>query len=250
MEKLVFKYAEWKNILEAQLENRPRQQHLEHFSHYLVEFEHQCFDEVEVPGQYLMLRDSNSDFIRIGRFQPTIDFCRSNGGWHRRITLSGHDGSMHSFKIQNPSGRNSRREERIIQLFRIMNSALEKKKESRQRSLHFHLPAIIPLAPNVRIIQDDSSYVSFHDMLDDHCARKGFRKDEPLLHYMESMKKTIAEKGSAFSEDTSEQLSLKIELVEGVSSAIVPDTVISNVGALFHVCLISVVLVSLHVFLL
>lgn len=56
IEGLVESYAKWRDTLEHQLEYRPRQQHLEHFSHYLVEFEHQRFDEVEIPGQYLSVR--------------------------------------------------------------------------------------------------------------------------------------------------------------------------------------------------
>ena len=53
-----------------------------------------------------------------------MDFGRSTGTWQRRITMIGHDGSLHQFKVQNPAGRNSRREERVVQLFRIMNSGI------------------------------------------------------------------------------------------------------------------------------
>lgn len=35
--------------------------------------------------------------------------------------MRGHDGSLHQFAIQYPAARHCRREERIIQLFRILS---------------------------------------------------------------------------------------------------------------------------------
>ena len=52
LEELIHKYAHWRHYLETILDSRPKSLNLEHFSQYLVEFEHQKFDEVEVPGQY------------------------------------------------------------------------------------------------------------------------------------------------------------------------------------------------------
>ncbi|KAJ3065514.1 hypothetical protein HDU99_004150, partial [Rhizoclosmatium hyalinum] len=51
---LVDNFRNWRDKLEIFLDNRPRKQHLEYFSHYLVEFEYQKFDEIEVPGQYFL----------------------------------------------------------------------------------------------------------------------------------------------------------------------------------------------------
>ncbi len=48
-------YSRWIEKLEKQLKSRPMKNPLELFSHYLVEFEHQKFDDVEIPGQYLQV---------------------------------------------------------------------------------------------------------------------------------------------------------------------------------------------------
>lgn len=45
----------WRDRFEIVLDSKPRKQHLEHFSTYLVEFQHQKFEEVEIPGQYLLV---------------------------------------------------------------------------------------------------------------------------------------------------------------------------------------------------
>ena len=88
---------------------------------------------------------------------PTLDVVRGHGICYRRITIRGHDDSLHPFAIQYPAARHCRREERIIQLFRILSGVLSRRKESRKRGLTFNLPAAVPLAPHIRIVQDDPS---------------------------------------------------------------------------------------------
>ena len=95
---------------------------------------------------------------------------------------------MHSFAIQYPAARNSRREERILQLFRIFNGILSKRKESRRRNLQFHLPLIVPITPSVRMVQDDSSYINMQGIFEDYCRRNGVNKDEPVLFSIEKLR--------------------------------------------------------------
>lgn len=42
----------WRERYEKHLDSRPRLQSLELLSHYLTDFQHGKFDEIEVPGQY------------------------------------------------------------------------------------------------------------------------------------------------------------------------------------------------------
>jgi transformation/transcription domain-associated protein len=65
---------------------------------------------------------------------------------------------------------------------------LAKRKESRQRNLLFHLPVIVPLAPNVRLVQDGASYVSLQEVYEDHCERRGVSKDAPISLVYERFK--------------------------------------------------------------
>jgi transformation/transcription domain-associated protein len=191
LEEYVAKLRIWRDKFEAMLDARPRKQKLESSSHYLVEFQHQKFDDVEIPGQYLLLKDNANDFLRIDRFLPEVEMVRNYGNCFRRLSIRGHDGSVHPFVIQNPSARLIRREERLMQLFRILNSVLERKKESRMRNLKFHLPAIIPLAPNVRMVEDDPSYCTLYDIYEDHCDDINIHKDDPLAYFVEKLKADI-----------------------------------------------------------
>ena len=196
MYEYIHKLRIWRDKFEEKLDRRPQQQSLETYSPHLSEFKFQKFDEVEVPGQYLQHRDKNQDFIRIERFLPNVDLVRTVGFSHRRLKIRGHDGSVHPFAVQHPAARHSRREERILQLFRIFNGILAKRKESRRRNLGFFLPLMIPLAPSLRLVQDDASYISLQGIYEDYCRRSGTNKDEPVLFTMDKLRAVTEPKGN------------------------------------------------------
>ena len=188
MYEYIHKLRKWRDKFEEKLDRRTQHQSLETYSPHLSEFRFQKFDEVDVPGQYLQHRDKNQDFVRIERFLPDVDLVRSIGFSHRRLKIRGHDGSVHPFAIQHPAARHCRREERTLQLFRIFNGVLAKRKESRRRNLSFYLPLMIPLAPSIRLVQEDAEYVSLQGVYEDHCRRHGLNKDDPVLFTMEKLR--------------------------------------------------------------
>ena len=197
MSEYMQKLRKWRDKLAERLDRRPSTFHLDQVPH-LSGFRFVWFDEVEVPGQYLQHRDKNQDFIRIERFLPIVDLVRGVAACHRRIKIRGHDGSVHPFAIQHPAPRHSRREERILQLFRMFNATLAKKKESRRRNLQFHLPVMVPLSPQIRMIQDDASYISLQGIYDDYCRRNEMSKDEPTIFTMDKMRSITASKQDQF----------------------------------------------------
>jgi transformation/transcription domain-associated protein len=194
MYEYIHKLRKWRDKFEAKLDRRRPYAYLESYTTHLSEFRFQKFDEVEVPGQYLLHKDKNQDFIRIERFMPTVDLVRGIGVCHRRLKIRGHDGSVHPFAIQHPAARHCRREERILQLFRTFNGSLSKRKESRRRNLNFHLPLMIPLAPHIRMVQDDATYISLQGIYEDHCRKSGMSKDEPVLFTMDKMRALVETK--------------------------------------------------------
>lgn len=196
MHEYIQKLRRWRDKFEEKLDRRRTYAHLESYTSHLSEFRFQKFDEVEVPGQYLQHKDKNQDFVRIDRFMPEVDLVRGIGVCHRRLKIRGHDGSVHPFAIQHPAARNCRREERILQLFRHFNSSLSKRKESRRRNLNFHLPLMIPLAPHIRMVQDDPTYITLQGVYEDHCRKTGMSKDDPILFTMEKLRALVESKVS------------------------------------------------------
>ncbi|OBZ88491.1 Transcription-associated protein 1 [Choanephora cucurbitarum] len=227
LEEYVAKLRLWRDKFEAMLDARPRKHKLEASSHYLVEFQHQKFDDVEIPGQYLMLKDNANDFLRIDRFLPEVEIIRSYGNCCRRLTIRGNDGTLHPFLVQNPVARQFRREERLMQLFRMLNYILERRKESRMRNLQFHLPAIVPLAPNVRMIQDDPSYTSLYDIYEDHCDSVQMHKDDPLVYFVEKFKNNVNTQKDIMNQKT-ELLNLRMEINDYISTNMVPSNILSK----------------------
>ncbi|OAD77362.1 hypothetical protein PHYBLDRAFT_36397 [Phycomyces blakesleeanus NRRL 1555(-)] len=227
LEEYVAKLRLWRDKFEAMLDARPRKQKLEASSSYLAEFHHSRFDDVEIPGQYLLLKDNANDFLRIDRFLPEVEVVRNYGNCYRRLTIRGNDGTLHPFVIQNPAARQFRREERLMQLFRILNSVLERRKESRMRNLSFHLPAIVPLAPNVRMVQDDPSYCTLYDIYEDHCDEVHMHKDDPLVYFVEKFKNNVNTKKDVFNQKT-ELINLRMEINDEIANTMVPPNILSK----------------------
>ncbi|KAI9190433.1 transcription-associated protein 1 [Blastocladiella emersonii ATCC 22665] len=178
---IIDRFRIWRDGLQHELDQYRGPEHL---SHYLIEFEHQRFDEVEIPGQYLKLVDSPQTFVRITRFRPEIERVRMDGNSHRRIRIVGHDGSTHAFLVQQPAPSMYRREERVVQLFGYFNTILDTAKESRKRDLQFHFPVIVPLAPNVRMISHEPSSFSLEQVWAAHCKRMGLPRDHAIMYYV------------------------------------------------------------------
>jgi transformation/transcription domain-associated protein len=54
---------------------------------------------------------------------------------------------------------------------------------------------MIPLAPHIRMVQDDPSYISLQGIFEDHCRKNGMSKDDPVLFTMEKMRALSESKG-------------------------------------------------------
>ncbi|KAN0080763.1 hypothetical protein V8E54_003967 [Elaphomyces granulatus] len=223
MYEYIHKLRRWRDNFEEKLDRRPQSQFLETCSPHLSEFRFHKFEEVEVPGQYLLHKDKNQDFVRIDRFLADVDVVRGIGVCHRRLKIRGHDGSIHPFAVQHPAARHCRREERILQLFRIFNGILAKRKESRRRNLYFHLPLMVPLAPYIRLVRDDPSYISMQGIYEDYCRRGGVNKDEPVLFTMEKMRILAETKQNRTVE---QQQVLRTEILTAIQEKWVPNTLV------------------------
>ena len=245
MHEYIHKLRGWRNKFEEKLDRRNTHVTLEGYSMHLSEFKYQKFDDVDIPGQYLLHTDKNQDFVKIERFLPNVDLVRTNAASYRRLRMRGRDGSTHSWAVQHPAARHCRREERILQLFRHLNQTLSKKKESRRRDLQFTLPIMVPLAPHIRIVKEDESWVTLQGVYEDHCRRNKMSKDEPILFAMEKLRSILEPKANVSDATTSEHTHLvrshtdlakhhrpseqhataRLEVLNAIQDKWVPDTV-------------------------
>jgi len=112
-----------------------------------------------------------------------------------------------------------------MQLFRIFNSVLARRKESRKRILTFHIPIAVPMTPSLRLLENDSSYVTLQDIYDQHCQTVGISREEPII--TSSLKiKSFIDPQKPFT--TAELTNLKMELMDELVNKMVPRTIFSD----------------------
>ncbi|XP_051127175.1 transcription-associated protein 1-like isoform X2 [Andrographis paniculata] len=180
----------WKNILQSNVEDRfPAVLKLEDESRVLRDFH---VVDVEVPGQYFSDQEVAPDHtVKLDRVAADIPIVRRHGSSFRRLTLIGSDGSQRHFIVQTSLTPNARSDERILQLFRVMNRMFDKHKESRRRHICIHTPIIIPVWSQVRMVEDDLMYSTFLEVYENHCARNDREADLPITYFKEQLNQAI-----------------------------------------------------------
>ncbi|XP_061345669.1 uncharacterized protein LOC133291419 isoform X4 [Gastrolobium bilobum] len=181
----------WKNVLQSNVEDRfPAVLKLEEESRVLRDFH---VIDVEVPGQYFTDQEITPDHtVKLDRVAADIPIVRRHGSSFRRLTLIGSDGSQRHFIVQTSLTPNARSDERILQLFRVMNQMFEKHKESRRRHICIHTPIIIPVWSQVRMVEDDLMYSTFLEVYENHCARNDREADLPITYFKEQLNQAIS----------------------------------------------------------
>lgn len=74
----------------------------------------------------------------IFRFMPRVEIVQKHNTAARRLYIRGHNGKIYPYLVMNDAClTESRREERVLQLLRLLNPCLEKRKETTKRHLFF-----------------------------------------------------------------------------------------------------------------
>lgn len=223
LETYIIKLRKWRDRLEDKLDRRPSEINLENLCPHLSEFHHQKFEEIEVPGQYLLNRDNNTHFVKIERFLPTMDLARGTNACYKRLKIRGHDGSLHAFAVQFPAARHCRREESIFQLFRIFGDSLSRKVETRRRNIDFTVPIAVPLSPHIRIISDDVQDITMQKVYEDFCRRQGRSRDEPFVYTIDKLRAAYDPRLPK-----PDLMSIRVEILSAIQTMLVPLTVLKN----------------------
>ena len=69
---------------------------------------------------------------------PRVEIVHKHNTAARRLYIRGHNGKIYPYLVMNDAClTESRREERVLQLLRLLNPCLEKRKETTKRHLFF-----------------------------------------------------------------------------------------------------------------
>ena len=232
----------WRKKLEPILAKQSLKISLDGLSRFLAEFEYHRYDDIDVPGQYLLMRDGNQDFVRIEKFDSMVGVIRRHGTSYRRLIIRGTDGQLHPFAVQNPAGRQTRREERILQLFRFLDVAIKRSIDCRRRNLYFNIPAVVPISSHVRIVSDDPTQTTYEEVLDRHFKQKGISSEEIFLFYKEVMLSSMNFISDEAPRNNVELLNLRTDLFLSICAKAVPDVILTHVSFIYisHVSVRSI----------
>lgn len=87
------------------------------------------------PHRFLLYSCLSASFFR---FMPRVEIVQKHNTAARRLYIRGHNGKIYPYLVMNDAClTESRREERVLQLLRLLNPCLEKRKETTKRHLFF-----------------------------------------------------------------------------------------------------------------
>ncbi|MGH0116979.1 UNVERIFIED_CONTAM: hypothetical protein FKN15_024924 [Acipenser sinensis] len=183
---LISKLKKWIKILEAKTKQLPKFFLIEEKCRFLSNFSAQTA-EVEIPGEFLMPKPMHY-YIKIARFMPRVEIVQKHNTAARRLYIRGHNGKIYPYLVMNDAClTESRREERVLQLLRLLNPCLEKRKETTKRHLLFTVPRVVAVSPQMRLVEDNPSSLSLVEIYKQRCAKKGIEHDNPISRYYDRL---------------------------------------------------------------
>jgi FKBP12-rapamycin complex-associated protein len=124
--------------------------------------------ELAVPGTY----KSGEDIIRIASFAPTLTVITSKQR-PRKLSIRGSDGREYQYLLK--GHEDLRQDERVMQLFGLVNSLLSADPETLKRHLFIHRYPVLPLSPNSGLL----GWVPNCDTL--HALIRDYRESKKIL---------------------------------------------------------------------
>lgn len=119
---------------------------------------------------------------------PRVEVVQLHNTAARRLRIRGHNGRLYPYLVVNDAGLgDARREERLLQVLRMLNHYLTKKKETSRRFLHFTVPRLIAVSPQTRLVEDNPAAISLLEIYKKGCAKLAMEHDAPITRYYEKL---------------------------------------------------------------
>ncbi|KAF6210692.1 hypothetical protein GE061_013799 [Apolygus lucorum] len=186
LQNLIQKLKKWIRILEAKTKLLPKSFLIEEKCRFISSFSLQTV-EIELPGEFLLPKHSHY-YVKISRFMPRVELVQKHNTAARRLFIRGHNGKIYPYLVVNDSGlSDARREERVLQLLRMLNHYLGKQKETSRRFLHITVPRVVAWSPQMRLIEDNPASVSLLDVYKGACTSLDIEHDAPVSKYYERL---------------------------------------------------------------
>ncbi|RUS77842.1 hypothetical protein EGW08_014394 [Elysia chlorotica] len=194
LQNLINKLKKWIKILEAKTKLFPKSFLIEEKCSVLSNFTANTA-EIEMPGEFLLPKHSHY-YVRVARFMPRVEIVQKHNTAARRLFIRGQNGKEYPYLIVNDGCLiESRREERTLQLLRMLNQFLTKQKETSRRLLYFTVPRVLSVSPQLRLIEDNPASISLLDIYKQRTIKRGIEHDAPIARYYDRLA-TVQARGS------------------------------------------------------
>jgi len=121
--------------------------------------------ELGVPGSYRV----DGSYIKIEKFIPSVQVITSKQR-PRKITLRGSDGKDYVFLLK--GHEDLRQDERVMQLFGLVNALLERDRQTKKHDLRIQRYAISPLSHNCGLVGWVPHTDTLHSLIRDYRQQK------------------------------------------------------------------------------
>jgi len=145
---------------------------LSHFSPYLTDYQAskdltKC---IALPGQYEIIdRDPNQQsLVMISSFDPIL-LVLSSIRRPKRLTIHGNDEKDHNFLVK--GGEDLRQDQRIEQMFMMMNDILSRDPHTRKRELHLNTYKVVPMTKDVGVLEWVDNTTPIKGLVESEIAR-------------------------------------------------------------------------------
>lgn len=217
---LINKLKKWIKILEAKTKLLPKSLLIEEKCRFLSNFSQQTAD-VALPGEFLMPKHSHY-YVRVARFMPRVEIVQKYNTAARRLYLRGQNGKIYPYLVVNDAClSDARREERVLQLLRMLNNLLDKQKETARRFLHLAVPRVVAVSPQMRLVEDNPASISLLHIYKQRCGQRGVEHDAPVGRYYERLA-AVQARGSQASHQVLR------DILRDVQGSMVPRTLLRD----------------------
>lgn len=138
---------------------------------------------VEIPGQYATCpgQPFPDMHAKLLGFDPKVEVFYRNHAFHRRLCLLGNDGRKYYFVAQGATPYTTRSDERMMQLYWLLNRLLEKSNMAQRRSIAVSIPVVVPITPRLRLMEDHRLFTSLGEVYEAERHAKGLDPDGPVM---------------------------------------------------------------------
>ena len=122
--------------------------------------------EIEIPGIYQSLgTDNTNSVVKISSFSRNL-FVLNSKKYPRKMVIYGSDGKEYAFLLK--GHEDIRQDERMMQLFGLINTLLSKDADTREKNLFIKRYPVIPLSNNSGLIGWVSNCDTLHQLIKDY----------------------------------------------------------------------------------